>query len=62
LLIGFSVNEVTFGASGFLKSGPTAHAPRQREIINAKPFLLGYGIWGFQEKYGVAKRLFTPNI
>jgi hypothetical protein len=53
---------VTFGASGFLKSGPTAHAPRQREIINAKPFLLGYGIWGFQEKYGVAKRLFTSNI
>ena len=46
---------MTFGASGFLKSGPTAHAPRQREIINAKPFLLGYGIWGFQEKYGVAK-------
>jgi hypothetical protein len=53
---------VTFGASGFLKSGPIAHAPRQREIINAKPFLLAYDIWGFQEKYGVAKRLFTPNI
>jgi hypothetical protein len=62
LLTGFSVNELTLGASGFLKSGPTAHAPRPRETISASPFLLGYDRQNFQEKCGVAKRLFTSNI